>query len=166
MNLRMLCSRHCVPSFSRALPSWTPSARPSLYTLRRAASGEKSRRSKGEPVARGWGGGQSRGPTVFRSRVARGAREARATAWRACGEPAGEARERTRENICRGQPRRHGRWGGTHRKPGEVVICLVQKNADSDTAPPMAAQMGYTCARRDGRGTVSAGERGRGARLA
>ena len=104
--------------------------------------------------------------SVARRRVARGAREARATARRACGEPAGEARERTRENICRGQPRRHGRWGGTHRKPGEVVICLVQKNADSDTAPPMAAQMGYTCARRDGRGTVSAGERGRGARLA
>ena len=42
------------------------------------------------------------------------------------------------------------------------MICLVQKNADSETAPPMAAQMGYTCARRDGRGTVRAGERGRG----
>ena len=42
------------------------------------------------------------------------------------------------------------------------MICLVQKNADSETAPPRAAQMGYTCARRDGRGTVRAGERGRG----
>jgi hypothetical protein len=30
----------------------------------------------------------------------------------------------------------------THRKPGEVVICRVQKKVHRDTAPPMAAQMG------------------------
>ena len=33
MNLRMLCSRHCVPSFTLALPSCTPSMRPSLNGL-------------------------------------------------------------------------------------------------------------------------------------
>ena len=30
----------------------------------------------------------------------------------------------------------------SHRKPGEVVICRVQKKVHRDTAPPMAAQMG------------------------
>ena len=109
MSLRKLCSRHCVPSFTRDLPSCTPSARPSLYTLRRARGSEQSRRRAAR--ARGWGEEVSLAARpcslverarVAQTRIARGvARGARDGVARAAS-PHGDARgdERTRRNIC------------------------------------------------------------------
>ncbi len=57
----------------------------------------------------------------------------------------------------------NGRASGcAHRKPGEVVIWRVQKKVHRVTAPPMAAQMGYTCARGGERAGAGGARRRRG----
>ena len=95
MNFRTVCSLHCSPSLTRALPSWT------------------------------------RVETRVDARRARRGRFGRARGLRA--RPVGIS-----VSACVGE-----RAGlETHRKPGEVVICRVQKKVHRDTAPPMAAQMG------------------------
>lgn len=76
--------------------------------------------------------------------VASGAESTRAWSFGARGADASGARGGPRQSGgisvsgCVGERARVE----THRKPGEVVICRVQKKVHRDTAPPMAAQMG------------------------
>ena len=134
-----------VPSFTRDLPSWTPSARPSLYTLRRAEGGRA-------PVEGGEGMGEevslvpdhvrstTRGSNAHRARCRAGC--ARRRGARAASPARDGAATSRRGGISAGGDCGALTLGRYAPEAGEVVIYLVQKNADSETAPPMAAQMG------------------------
>ena len=140
MNLRMLCSRHCVPSFTLALPSCTPSMRPSLNGLHaftktkkegntHFGDGERSvlwagvgvggtRHGSTPRAARRAGDGHGRDRARPRRRGARRHPSGTRTRWINCTLHLGR------------RPNHRGARGGgpTYRNPGEVLICRVTKN--------------------------------------